>query len=219
VSSTDFDPGREFDRQFDNLIAKGYPALTGLDADALGELVAPLRAVATARTAAGPEPAPGRAPFIIVLSGKLAPPAAAIAATSLPGRTRQGFVDRHYPDGDLDRFQPIRDVAVPDGDAYLVFDVDRGEEALNVAPDAAMASLANRARTPLTIEEGIAFITHQPAALEKNRCFSLGASRCGDRRVPALWISNGAPKLGWCWGGNPHTWLGLASCAGRAGAY
>ena len=33
-------------------------------------------------------------------------------------------------------------------------------------------------------------------------------------RVPALWISERAPKLGWCWDGNPHTWLGLAS-AGR----
>jgi hypothetical protein len=39
----------------------------------------------------------------------------------------------------------------------------------------------------------------------------------GDRRVPALWISGGAPKLGWCWAGNPHTWLGSASCATRLG--
>ncbi|MCY7343584.1 MAG: DUF5701 family protein [Pseudonocardia sp.] len=26
-------------------------------------------------------------------------------------------------------------------------------------------------------------------SLEKNHCFSLAASRCGDRRVPALWMS------------------------------
>jgi hypothetical protein len=25
-----------------------------------------------------------------------------------------------------------------------------------------------------------------------------------------------APKLGWCWAGNRHTWLGFASAAGRA---
>ncbi|WP_238695248.1 DUF5701 family protein [Ornithinimicrobium flavum] len=46
-----------------------------------------------------------------------------------------------------------------------------------------------------------------------------------DTRVPALWISNGtgrdgqerkdAPKVGWCWAGNHHTWLGIASVAGR----
>ena len=41
------------------------------------------------------------------------------------------------------------------------------------------------------------------------------ASRCGDKRVPAIWISAGAPKLGWCWDGNPHTWLGAASAGAR----
>jgi hypothetical protein len=39
----------------------------------------------------------------------------------------------------------------------------------------------------------------------------------GDRRVLALWISGGAPKLGWCWDGNPHDWLGVASAGGRLG--
>jgi NhaA family Na+:H+ antiporter len=45
---------------------------------------------------------------------------------------------------------------------------------------------------------------------------SLLGSRAGDRRVPALWLRRGHPKLGWCWAGNPHTWLGSASCGGRA---
>ncbi|GAA3754239.1 hypothetical protein GCM10022402_36140 [Salinactinospora qingdaonensis] len=80
-----------------------------------------------------------------------------------------------------------------------------------------MVTITEQDRTPLTIGEGIAFITHYPDSLRKNNCFSLVGSRCGDRRVPALWISKGAPKLGWCWAGNPHTWLGSASCAGRAG--
>ncbi len=47
-----------------------------------------------------------------------------------------------------------------------------------------------------------------------------------DARTPALWISNGtgrdgpanrnAPKVGWCWAGNRHTWLGFASAAHRS---
>lgn len=98
---------------------------------------------------------------------------------------------------------------------HLVTGVERGEEFRNVTPDAAAAAIAGRGRSLLTIAEGVALITHYPAALEKNRCFSLAGSRCGDRRVPALWISKGAPKLGWCWAGNPHTWLGTASCAAR----
>lgn len=46
-----------------------------------------------------------------------------------------------------------------------------------------------------------------------------------DARTPAIWISNGtgrdgiasrnAPKIGWCWAGNRHTWLGFASSSGR----
>ena len=47
-----------------------------------------------------------------------------------------------------------------------------------------------------------------------------------DTRTPALWISGGtgrdgkerkgAPKVGWCWAGNRHTWLGFASATGRS---
>jgi hypothetical protein len=61
-------------------------------------------------------------------------------------------------------------------------------------------------------------VTQFPGILVKNHCFMLSGSRRtalpGDRRVPALWISERAPKLGWCWDGNPHDWLGVAS-AGR----
>lgn len=63
------------------------------------------------------------------------------------------------------------------------------------------------------------------------RCFMTIGSRLRketgrlDSRVPALWISNGtgrdgrdnrdAPKVGWCWANNRHTWLGFASAARR----
>jgi len=60
-------------------------------------------------------------------------------------------------------------------------------------------------------------VIHRPSLLEKNKCFMLSGSRRHDRRVPALWISERAPKLGWCWDGNPHTWLGVASAGGRVG--
>ena len=90
-----------------------------------------------------------------------------------------------------------------------------------------------RGRTPLTVHEGICWLLQEPAALERNHCFMVVGSRRRqgarlDRRVPALWISGGserdggrarrgAPKLGWCWAGNRHTWLGFASAAGRIG--
>jgi hypothetical protein len=81
-----------------------------------------------------------------------------------------------------------------------------------------MDTLATGGRSPLTIEEEIALITHSPEVLVKNKCFSLGGSRSGDRRVPAIWINRHAPKLGWCWEANPHTWLGMASAGCRRAA-
>ena len=87
-----------------------------------------------------------------------------------------------------------------------------------MTPNDALETIRSQGRTPLTIDEGIALLTQFPERLRKNHCFSLLGSRSGDRRVPALWISQGRPKLGWCWAGNPHTWLGSASCGARRGA-
>lgn len=216
-----FDAEAEFNRQLGNLVHRGYPRLAGLTDEKFVEVVAPLRGLATARFADSAAtlapPAEGRAPFVLVVTRELVPVEARLSSVTLVGKRKPGFVDQHYAPGDLDRFNPIEELAVPAGPAYLLFDVDRGEEIRNLAPEAAVEVIAGQGRTPLTIDEGVAFITQFPAALVKNKCFSLVGSRCGDRRVPALWISQGAPKLGWCWYGNPHTWLGSASCADRAG--
>jgi hypothetical protein len=93
--------------------------------------------------------------------------------------------------------------------------VERGDGYRGRPPSEALADLAARGRSPLTIAEGLAAVLVEPMLLERNHCFSLAGSTRGDRRVPAVWISAGAPKLGWCWAGNPHDWLGLASCAAR----
>jgi hypothetical protein len=107
---------------------------------------------------------------------------------------------------------------VPRDSAYLVADIDTGEATLNVTPDQAIKTIIQEDRSPLTIDEGVALITHYPDILRTRNCFSILGSRCGDRRVPAMWISGGSPRLGWCWAGNPHTWLGSASCGDRVGA-
>jgi hypothetical protein len=207
----------EFDRQVANLLRLGYPALTGMSENRFRELLAPLREEVVTRSGPAPVegPAPGTARFLLVVSTDLLPAEQALPLTTLAGRTRPGFAA--FDPDDLARFRAAEPVAslVPDRPAYLVTGVERGEEFCNVTPDKAEPAIAERGRSPLTIAEGVALITHYPGALEKNKCFSLAGSRCGDRRVPALWISNGAPKLGWCWAGNPHLWLGTASCAAR----
>ncbi|WP_307848913.1 DUF5701 family protein [Micromonospora sp. U56] len=206
-----FDPATEFDRQLDGLIRLGYPELAGLTETAFRDLVTPLRDAAVTGAAGLPAPTEARVPFLLVTTRDLVPVPDRLALTTLAGKRKPGILDRNFPLDDLPRFDPIKELEAPAGPAYLLFDVDRGEEFRNLPPASAMEGMAAQERLPLTIDEGIAFITHFPAALASNRCFSLVGSRCGDKRVPALWISQGAPKLGWCWYGNPHTWLGSAT--------
>lgn len=219
MTSSPFDPGAEFDRQLQVLLDKGYPDLAGLGEAQFRRQVRPLRDVALSGCAAdGPAPREGRAPFVLVITEQWVAAERGVERTTLggqPGKPRKpGFAD--FDPGDLARFRPIDGLAVPDRPAYLMFDVDRGADLCNVTPDDALVKITGAGRTPITVAEGVAFLTQYPDALRKNHCFSLVGSRCGDRRVPALWISGGAPKLGWCWAGNPHTWLGSASCAARA---
>ncbi|MFD7256801.1 DUF5701 family protein [Streptomyces sp. NPDC059874] len=141
---------------------------------------------------------------------------------------KPGFVVTDMPD--VDRFAPCG-VELPDAPLYLVTGLDRGEHMADWSPDEALPALTEENRTPLLLTEGIHWVLQQPAVLERNRCFMTIGSRLRkangalDARTPAIWISNGtgrdgrerrnAPKVGWCWWGNRHTWLGFASATGR----
>ena len=159
--------------------------------------------------------ADGRVPIVIVVTRDLVPPERAMPLVELRGKP--GFVDIKGAQPLAD-FQPIEGVEVPESSVYLLADVDTGKESLKVTPDAALEAIRRQARSPLTIDEGVALVTHFPELLKTHNAFSLLGSRSGDRRVPAIWLSAGRPRLGWCWAGNPHTWLGSASCNGRVGA-
>ena len=155
-------------------------------------------------------------------------PASALAPL-LELRGRQGFVVADM--SDVDDFAPIGQVTLPGVPVYAVTGLDRGDAMANRSPDEALPAITAAGRTPLTLSEGMHWLLQCPSVLERNRCFMTLGSRLRkptgalDARTPALWISNGtgrdgpgrrgAPKVGWCWAGNRHTWLGLASAAGR----
>jgi hypothetical protein len=151
------------------------------------------------------------------------PVVAVVGAESLPtAEAMSRVLDRGKP-GRVDMnplqpadFAPIATVEVP-GPAYLLLDVDLGARFRDVTPEAALVRIAEEGRTPLTIDEGVSVLLQVPDALTARTAFSLLASRRGDQRVPALWTSAGAPRLGWCWDRNPHSWLGSASAALRVG--
>lgn len=132
---------------------------------------------------------------------------------------------------DVDDFAPISGLAIPDRPLYLVFRPTRGDELRNASPVEALAAIRGAGRTPLTLNEGISWLLQDPTVLQPGACFMTIGSRKhtaagqADPRCPAIWISRGtgrdgptrrnAPKVGWCWAGNRHTWLGHASAASR----
>ena len=135
-----------------------------------------------------------------------------ITRLHLPGRAEAGIFDRNFEDPA--RYHPT-DLDVPIDRPYLIHGFEPGVEYLNIPPREAVPAILDRGRQPMTIEEGLAVFAQSPGVLQRNKCFSLAGSTRGDKRVPALWISGNAPKLGWCFAGAPHTWLGTSSIAGR----
>lgn len=201
--------------QAERLISLGLHTAAGLGAPAL-------------RAAAG---ASGDPRALLVLHPDLI--SVRTLAPLLTVNARPGFVVSDMDD--VDEFTAIDSVAVPDRPAYLMSGLDRGDAMANWSPDEALPAIVAAGRTPLTLTEGVYWVLQQPDVLQRGHCFmTIGSRRrkpdgTTDARTPALWISNGtgrdgpgnrnAPKVGWCWAGNRHTWLGFASAGARtAGA-
>ncbi|MFD0372594.1 DUF5701 family protein [Streptomyces sp. NPDC127114] len=200
--------------QAEKLIELGVHELAGLTADELRAFAAN----------AGTDLAGGEA-LLAVHPGRV--PASALAPL-LRRADKPGFVVVDMPD--VDDFAPYT-VELPDSPLYLVTGLDRGDHMANWSPEEALPAIEKDGRSPLTLAEGIHWVLQQPEALERNRCFMTIGSRLRkpngayDARTPAIWISNGtgrdgrerrdAPKVGWCWWGNRHTWLGFGSATGR----
>ncbi len=203
----------QFDEQVETLVSRGYLAHAGLTESAFRRRLAPLRRHVEELKSDTCDYETGRLPFVIVIARELVPVGVAMSLVQRQGKSGHVAMEPVHPED----FGPI--VKTPPGGAYLLVGIDRGEESLNVRPEDALQMIRKKRRSPLTIEEGIALVTHHPDFLRKNHCFSLLASRRSDQRVPAIWIDGAKrPKLGWCWDRNPHTWLGSASCRRRIGA-
>ncbi len=207
----------EFDRQAQDLVQKGYHELAGLSVAEFMAHVEPLKELVG--RFAGPEPdvENRHIPFVIVVKSELVSPEQAMPLVEVKGE--RGVVGMQPVEPGS--FKPIEGLDLPTGLVYLLLNVDTGQQTLNATPNDGLRSIQNGGRSPLTIDEGLALVTHFPEVLtdkQRYNCFSMLGSRRGDKRVPAMWISYGKPRLGWCWAGNPHTWLGSASCSGRVGA-
>lgn len=194
------------DRQLDTLIAKGYPALAGLDDAAFAAHVDKLRPLLDDVRASDD----AALPFLLVVRSSLVPTVAAVERLEVMGKA--GWTDMQ---DEIDTYKPIDGVDVPDAPVYLLTDVSTGRESLGVTPADALPAIRAAGRTPLTVDEGVALVTQLPSSLTDLNAFQAVGSRAANKRIPSFWMSKGAPRLGWCWEGNPHSWLGAASAAQR----
>jgi hypothetical protein len=195
----------EFDRQVDALTMAGLPAHLDLSDTCFRAFLEPLRDLVP------PPVQPGNGiPFVVVV------PDLAVADVLAAVHTVGGNGFTTMEDDDVARFRPLPELDVPTA-PYLLLDVDTGLDTLGQTPAEVLPRLVARGRSPLTIAEGLAVLVSAPGILTVRNAFSLLGSRAGDKRVPALWTSAKRPRLGWCYQGAPHTWLGSASCAGRLG--
>ena len=174
---------------------------------------------------------------LLVLHERVAPASVLAPLMSLPapgragkaGERRGGFIVTDMTD--VDQFTPTVEAPLPDADAYVVSGIQRGDDMRNWSPEEAAVAIRGAGRTPLTLTEGIHWALQSPGVIEAGACFMTMGSRLRkpngdyDSRTPALWISGGtgrdgaerkgAPKVGWCWWANRHTWLGMASAEAR----
>jgi hypothetical protein len=194
--------------QAQRLLELGVHRIAGLPADRLRTL-------------------PAHAGSLLVVHPHLA--SASALAPLLKLNDKPGFVVTDM--ADVDQFTPISAVKLPDAPLYLVRDPDRGDALANWSPDEALPAITDAGRTPLTLTEGLHWLLQRPDVIARGHCFmTIGSRRRKpggslDARTPAVWISNGtgrdgsanrnAPKVGWCWAGNRHTWLGFASASDR----
>lgn len=166
-------------------------------------------------------------PGLLVVDRALAP-ASALAPLLRLG-DRPGFVVEDMTD--VDAFAPTEGLDVPDSPVYVVTAPDRGDDLGNWSPEEALPELAARGRSPMLLTEGLHWALQVPEVVERSFCYMTIGSRLRrangtyDARTPAVWISlgtgrdgrerRGAPKVGWCWWRNRHTWLGFASGVDR----
>ncbi len=199
----------EFQRQIETLLDIDFPSLTGLSTDQFVSMLSPLEK----RLDDIPAPSHDQSlPFVIVIKAALVPTETVIQSI-VDGQGKRGVVNM-TPLGP-DDFAPRPGTELPPSSAYLLADIDIGAESLGVRPKDALVVMEARQRLPLTIDEGVAVLTHHPDVLRTHNAYQLLASRRADKRIPSIWTSYGQPRLGWCWDGNPHTWMGSASAAAR----
>ncbi|MBW3079731.1 DUF5701 family protein [Bifidobacterium simiiventris] len=201
-------------KQLDRLVALGYPDVADISAAAFRALAHPLIAALEQCDPDADDPRYRLGTDILLIpTRELVSPESLIARTSI--NRMAGFTT--MPPRDIASFLPQDGFEPPEGPFYLVVEPHTGTCYINREPDVARKLIDSDERTPLTLEEGLAIATQHPEWLLEKNGFNLLGSRSADGRVPSIWMSQNAPRLGAVWPNSRHTWLGNAYCMSRRG--
>ncbi|MFH2013611.1 MAG: DUF5701 family protein, partial [Patescibacteria group bacterium] len=202
---------KEFDRQVENLINKGYAKAAELSDKEFRKHIMPLKD--KLRTLEGFEiiTKENHIPFVVVIKNKLASLDKQILLMEVE-ESKKGFTGMNLSEiNDVDKLE------IPDNLAYMIIDVENGKEMQGKSVDDATELLEKQNRTGLTTEEGIALIVQYPEIL-KDHYIDLSGSRChASDRVPSLKLSEDEPRLFWSNSGSAFSKWGSASCGSRIG--
>ena len=195
----------EASRQLDRIVALGYADVADMSEDAFRALAQPLIA-ALEHSDLGSD-------ILLIPTRELVSPESLIARTSINRMAGSTTM----PPRDIASFLPQDGFTPPEGPFYLVVEPHTGTCYINREPDVARKLIDSDERLPLTLEEGLAIATQHPEWLLEKNGFNLLGSRSADGRVPSIWMSQNAPRLGAVWPNSRHTWLGNAYCMARRG--
>ena len=165
-----FDAAQTFRDQTDRLVELGYPALAGLD-----EADVPRSRRTTGEARRRPAPSTWTPHRARRRSSSSSPatwsgPRTPCRCYRLAGGSKPGRVDRNHRRG-----RPGRATTrCPSSGCRTrrrtcCSGIERGEEFCGVRPEDALPVITGRGRTPLTIDEGIAVVTHAPRAAREEQ--------------------------------------------------
>ena len=196
----------EASRQLDRIVALGYADVADMSEDAFRALAQPLIAALEHSDLGGD-----------ILSDPH-------ARAGLPGIADRP--DQHQPHGRIHhhasarhrqlpaagRVHPARGAVLPGGRT--------AHRHLLHQPRTRRGAQTHRLRRAAAAHpggRGSPIATQHPEWLLEKNGFNLLGSRSADGRVPSIWMSQNAPRLGAVWPNSRHTWLGNAYCMARRG--
>ena len=203
---------KEFERQVETITGKEYAEAAGMKPAEYKKMFEPLKERIREIAQREKEMKEGHIPFVIVIKNDVIGGEKAMPLVEL--EDKKGYTNMSADE--IKNFKPIEGVKIPNGKAYLAVDIETGKTSLGKTPDEAIKKIKSEDRSPITLEEGVALITHHPEILKDHFVWMPG-SRHGDGKVAFLWLDGGRPRLHWHWAYGSSAKWGSASCGSRVG--